>query len=216
MAFRWLLLLAAAATAISVVPTALSVGGNGDSALQDEMMCDVITNAASVEFTRNFHIWNSSWWFWPEFYAGRIMGLGKELRQFGGCALDIGDAAVATCDMSHVVLRLHYHWRVGVKDPSLVENRQQSYPLLLINAGTMTATMVGGPIRMTLEKDVESNHFLAKEIDLGKFEIKNLAFSNATVTWEGKQMDTNDAVFQSRLRELLDYVLYKYFKDMIS
>ncbi|KAH7966160.1 hypothetical protein HPB49_014072 [Dermacentor silvarum] len=216
MAFRWPLLVAAAATAITVIPTALSINVNVDRVLQDDALSDVIANAAGVEFTRNFYIWNSSWWFWPEFYAGRIIGLGKELRQFGGCAFEIGDAAGATCDMDHVVLKLRYRWRVGVKDPSLEKNRQQSHPLHVIDAGSMTATMAGGPIQMTLQKDFEGNYFRAKEIDLGVIEIKDVVFRNSTITWKGEQVDTNDVVFQCRLRELLDYVLYKYFKDLIS
>ncbi|XP_037511375.1 uncharacterized protein LOC119387885 isoform X1 [Rhipicephalus sanguineus] len=214
MAFRWLLLLATAATAVVFIQMVLSVNEEAGTVLRDSLIRDVTTQAACTELTSNFYIWNSSWWFWPEFKNGRIFRLGKEIQQRGHCDPFYYD--YATCNVKYTVLKLRYRFNVAVKDAKLEEHVQHKSPLFNIEAGYMTANVTAGPIEMTLKKDCEGDYFLPEKIDVGEITVTDVVFDNFTATWQDKIVDNKDAVFQCRLRELLAYVVHKYFKDMTS
>ncbi|XP_049517838.1 uncharacterized protein LOC119441168 isoform X3 [Dermacentor silvarum] len=214
MAFRWPLLVAAAATVAAVIPVAPFINDKVDRVLQHGVLCDVISNNECVEPTRDFYMWNRSWWFWPEFYGGGISGLGKGLRRFGDCAFELGNANVATCDIGFTDLWLRYQWRVKVKNRKLEQGAQQDNPRAVIEVGSMVATVAGGTMRMILQKETNDGNFRAESITTGQTEIKEVAFGNSTVKWKRKQVDTNETEFQWRLRDMLAFWVTDYFENM--
>ncbi|KAL1416376.1 hypothetical protein MTO96_028004 [Rhipicephalus appendiculatus] len=190
------------------------VSGEANADTQDSLQQDANTTAACTELTNNFYIWNSSWWFWPEFKNGRIFRMGNEFKQHAECDRFSDDRA--ECNVKYMVFKLRYRFNVAVKDPKLEERVQHSYPLLNVEAGYMNASVAAGPITMKMKKDCGGEYFLPVEINIGKIQVKDVVFDNFTATWRDKVVDTKDAVFQCRLREHLAYVVHKYFDDMSS
>ncbi|KAL3214771.1 hypothetical protein MRX96_051430 [Rhipicephalus microplus] len=214
MAFRWTLLLATAASAVVLIQMTLPISGEANTDLRHGSLGDATTEYSCNELPSNFYIWNSSWWFWPEFKDGRIFRPGKKIQKYENC--DPFNDYGAMCEVEYTVLQLRYRFNVAVKDPKLEQHVQHRYPLHNIDAGNMTASVAAGPTKMTLKKDCGGDYFLCEKIDMGPIMVEDVVFDNFTATWQNKTVDTEDAVFQCRLRELLVYVVHKYFKDMSS
>ncbi|XP_065302223.1 uncharacterized protein [Dermacentor albipictus] len=229
MNFYLFLVISGATTVAAVIPVAPLINDKVDRVLEDGVLCDIISNDGCVEPISDFYMWNQSWWFWPEFFDGGLSGLGKGLRRSGDCAFELGNASFATCEIGFSDLWLRYQWRVKVKDRKLPQADQQDNPRAVVELGSMMATVAGGTMRMTLQREptgearstctalkdtCDDGNFRVESITTGQTEIKEVVFGNSTLRWRRKELDTKEPDFQWRLRDMLAFWVTDYFETM--
>ncbi|KAH6940030.1 hypothetical protein HPB50_024041 [Hyalomma asiaticum] len=214
MAFHWLLLLATTATVAAVTPVAPSVNEQVDRVLEPGVLCDFISNnRRCVDSVRQFFMWNSSWWFWPEFYDGEISGLGRGLKRHGDCSYDKGNSGIVRCRIDYSNLQVRYQWRVMVKSRTLDDCDQEENPRDVIELGSVVATVPEGTIRVKLRRDQNSDKFRVRSVRTHEADIGDVDFENETAKWRRRSVDTNSYQFQQMVRQMFGIWVKHYFEE---
>ncbi|KAH6940027.1 hypothetical protein HPB50_024038 [Hyalomma asiaticum] len=177
-----------------------SIGDQLNLTLKTGLICDAIPDDASSIWAyriQNKNNWHGGWWSWFELYTGRFTCSDAGLGMIGNCDHNPFVNYHANCYIKFTGLRTSCKLRVAANHPRHVG------AFAVIYAGHVNATVDVPHATLELGRDHMNNRLHITDFDPDYPHIKELVFENSTITWQGKEIDTNDHSFQELVREAL-------------
>ncbi|XP_037502661.1 uncharacterized protein LOC119377145 [Rhipicephalus sanguineus] len=207
-AFVWLLVVLAVAIAQREIPVETLTGPQLLSALRAKQVCDAIPADALVNVTRRVtsHQWpDDAWWSWFELYGGHITCTDGHLWMECECVIPWKDQRKAVCSAYVSSILMRYSLRVAVRNP-----KHDDEPLAFVQAGDMTAVAKSAMLGLAVITRSDGGFRYIIPLLLGKINIGELTFEKSTIDWNGKEVDTTDALFGDPIRDALSDLVYDF------